>query len=130
VHGDLTLSNIILTADGPFIIDWGCAHHSTEPPVPLLHGTIHYMAPELFETPLPTIQSDYYALGVMLYEMLTQKMPFEGELKVQVITSHHRHDRIPLLEVRPDLDPSIESCFEALTARQPEQREIYIESGD
>jgi serine/threonine-protein kinase len=128
-HGDLTLSNVILTEAGLYIIDWGCAHHATEPPVKELHGTIHYMAPELFENEArPTVHSDYYALGVMLYEMLTQQMPFEGVLKIQVIASHHRHDRIPLSQVLPHLDKSVEDCFEALTARTPEQREIIIES--
>jgi eukaryotic-like serine/threonine-protein kinase len=128
-HGDLTLSNIILTETGVHIIDWGCAHHESEPPVKELHGTIHYMAPELFENGgVPHLQSDYYALGVMLYEMLTRQMPFEGVLKVQVIASHHRHDRIPLSEVVPGIDASVEACFEALTARKPELREVLIES--
>ena len=81
VHRDIKPSNIMLTNDGEIkLVDFGISFVRSEDEhhVPGLVGTPSYMAPELLEAKVPSEQSDQFSLGVVLYEMVTGRLPFTG----------------------------------------------------
>ncbi len=86
-------------------------------------GTPAYLAPEAAVAGRVTDwRSDLYALGVMCFEMLTGRRPFDGDSTLEVMVSHVR-DPIPgACALRPDLPPAIESFFGAALAKDPKQR--------
>jgi serine/threonine protein kinase len=122
VHGDLCPANAVADAHSQGILDWGCAQHYSLPSHKDLLGTIHYMAPELFDEAAPSVQTDLYALGVTFYEMLTLQMPYEGDTRIQVIASHHLHVHKPMHEIRPEIPGTFQLWFEQMTARDPSKR--------
>jgi serine/threonine protein kinase len=83
IHRDLKPANILLTADGiPKLADFGVAHvvdSSRLTQTGLLMGTIDYLSPEACNGEAPTAQADIWALGVILYELLTGKRPFSHD---------------------------------------------------
>lgn len=92
VHGDLNDRNVILASDGKVrLIDFGNAS-ALGSAVPNTIGSIHHMAPELFDHQLPSPRTDLYALGVIGYKLATGRYPFDGETKAQIITAHLRHE--------------------------------------
>jgi eukaryotic-like serine/threonine-protein kinase len=118
LHGDVTASNVMRgEQDGEtWLIDWSCAQRWAEPRAGDAPGTIFYMAPELFDQQPLSVAAELYAVGVLFYECVAGELPFQGESRLQVITSHHRHDCVPLR------DAGQRAWFEQLTARQPEMR--------
>lgn len=133
-HGDINASNVLLRRDGCLkLIDFGNAwplgeagtRSITDPNV----GSIHHMAPELFTGHFPAVRSDLYALGVMAWQALTQRYPFDGDIPAQVITALLRQEcpRLPpsllgdwvhrLLSRDPALRPA--SALEALQTLPP-----------
>ncbi|MBW3622921.1 MAG: protein kinase [Armatimonadetes bacterium] len=87
IHGDLRSHNVLITAEGQVkVTDFGVSsmvHPSGEDYSPPLRS-VHYMAPEVAEGLPATPSSDIYAVGVMLYEMLTGALPFEGDTALSV----------------------------------------------
>ena len=120
-HGDLCAGNVML-ADGnrAVLIDLGNAVRLGEPSAGLT-GSLHSMAPELFDQAPSSVATDWYALGVLAYQALCGRLPFEGETKAQVIAAHHRHWRVPLQE-RAVVPQDLEELVEGLIARTPEHR--------
>lgn len=141
VHRDLKSSNIILEDSGPglraVITDFGLARSlvpDTATPGPKLTGTGQllgtpaYFAPELLEGKALTPASDVYSLGVMIYEMVTGKLPFVG--RTPFLTALKRL-REPFIDPRihvPDLEPGwvevIEQCLEREPTKRITPREI------
>ncbi|MCB9791689.1 MAG: serine/threonine-protein kinase PknK [Alphaproteobacteria bacterium] len=77
VHGDLKPGNVLVDMQGrPRVIDLGAAHVIGEPAPEGAHGTLGFMAPELLEGAVPSPATDVYALGALLYAMLTGRPPF------------------------------------------------------
>ncbi len=122
VHGDVKPSNVILGEDGQTVlIDFGLAHRIGEP-TPGRGGTPAYMAPELLKGGEATPRSDLYALGVMLYEALTGRLPYPqtGPDLVAVKVDRTPPDLDPLLEV--DAPPGLVAAVEEALAPDPGQR--------
>jgi hypothetical protein len=69
-----------------------------------------------------TDASDVYSLGIMGYELLTLKAPYEGTTSVQLVTAHLKKDPIPLLSVRPDADPFLTELLERCLSKNPAHR--------
>jgi serine/threonine-protein kinase len=105
VHRDIKPSNIMLTRDGRVkLLDFGIALATPDPRLTMtgsVVGSMHYIAPEQIYGESPDERSDLYAMGVTLYEMLTGRLPIEGESYPQVIAAHLQHRPVPPHEMNP-----------------------------
>ncbi len=126
VHLDLKPDNILVDEDGNYYLtDFGIAKsEGTQDSNPDGHvsGTIAYAAPEQLQSHAVTHQTDVYSLGLILYEVLTGKHPYEGQDVTRMIISH-LSAYIPLLEeIRPGLPPGIDEIIQRATDKDPEAR--------
>ena len=80
------------------------------------------MSPEQLLGEAITDESDVYSLGIMSYELLTLKTPYEGTTSVQLITAHLKKQPIPLARLRPDVDPQLAELLERCLSKNPRHR--------
>jgi non-specific serine/threonine protein kinase len=117
IHRDIKPGNTILCADGGVkIVDFGLAHATGPNQLTItqgLAGTLHYMEPETVNGQHPDHRTDLWSCGVVLYEMLSGTLPFQGEHMVAVLGAISRNEPIPLRDLRPDVPPK----FEAIVSR-------------
>ena len=87
-----------------------------------LLGDPRYMSPEQLLGETVTDGSDVYGLGIMGYELLTLKAPYEGKTAVQLVTAHLKKEPIPLTRLRPDADPLLAELLERCLSKNPRHR--------
>ncbi|UOD28883.1 protein kinase [Massilia violaceinigra] len=127
IHGDLKPANLMLEPGGQVrIMDFGLARkidpQATESVVfDQTEGTIAYLAPELMMGSTLSPQSDVYALGVVMYELLTGTRPF-SHLSGLALAAAHIQSSSKLWPFAPDASPAVTALVRAMTARQPEER--------
>jgi serine/threonine-protein kinase len=132
VHADIKTANVLVetTDDGALlarVIDFGLARFLDDPSnldVRVLSGTPDYLAPELVQGGVPSVASDIYAAGVVLYELLTGTTPFGGGTCSEIMNRHVNDDVVlPTLRC-PDLHISraIEAAIMRALAKQPSRR--------
>ncbi|WP_369824099.1 Stk1 family PASTA domain-containing Ser/Thr kinase [Frondihabitans sp. PAMC 28766] len=125
VHRDLKPENVLLADDGRIKIgDFGLARAASANTATgaALLGTIAYLSPELVTRGIADTRSDIYALGIMLYEMLTGEQPYKGEQPMQ-IAYQHANDTVPMPSaVNPRVPPELDELVLWATARDPDQR--------
>ena len=85
-------------------------------------GTAQYLSPEQAQGHAVTATSDIYSIGVMLYEMLAGRLPFEGDSAVAVALKHLSEQPPPISQWRPDVHPALEAVVMAALAKDPAQR--------
>ena len=85
-------------------------------------GTAQYLSPEQAQGHAVTAASDLYSIGVMLYEMLAGRLPFEGDSAVSVALKHLSEPPPPISQLRPDVNPALESVVMAALAKDPAHR--------
>jgi eukaryotic-like serine/threonine-protein kinase len=85
-------------------------------------GTAQYLSPEQAQGHAVTAASDLYSIGVMFYEMLARRLPFEGDSAVAVALKHLSEPPPPISHYRPDVHPALESVVMAALAKDPAQR--------
>ena len=125
VHRDLKPENVLLADDGRIKLgDFGLARATTANTASgqALLGTIAYLSPELLTRGVADARSDIYAIGIMLYEMLTGEQPFRGEQPMQV-AYQHANEKVP----RPSLsNPNVPAALDDIvlwaTNRSPDDR--------
>jgi serine/threonine protein kinase len=140
VHRDLKPGNIMLTRSGAKLMDFGLAKATPAPlgnlsgsnslatrSQPLttegtIVGTIQYMAPEQLEGKEADKRSDIFALGSVLYEMVTGKRAFEGKTMASTIASILAAEPKPLSAMQPLSPPGLEHVIAACIAKDPEER--------
>lgn len=126
VHRDLKPANILMTPEGtPKITDFGIAHDTagyglTEPGQ--TWGTSTYLAPEQAVGQPVTPATDIYSLGVILFEMLTGKVPFAGDDPVQVALAHLQQPTPSVHTFNPLIPPGIEQLVARMMAKEPSSR--------
>lgn len=125
VHRDLKPENILLAHDGRIKIgDFGLARAATANTATgkALLGTIAYLSPELVTRGFADTRSDLYAVGIMLFEMLTGRQPFTGDEPMQ-IAFQHANEQVPLpSSVAPGVPEQLDSLVHWATQRDPNLR--------
>jgi len=125
VHRDLKPENILLTQDGDVkIADFGLARSgvSTITQTGIYMGTPHYSSPEQCATDSVSPVSDLYSLGVVLYELLAGQLPHDAKTPVALFSKIMSSPPPPLVELCPDLPPSLIAVVDKLLEKQPEDR--------
>ena len=125
VHRDLKPENVLLADDGRIKIgDFGLARAASANTATgaALLGTIAYLSPELVTRGVADTRSDIYAVGIMMYEMLTGEQPFKGEQPMQ-IAYQHANDTVPVPSVKnPKVPAELDELVQWATEKDPEQR--------
>jgi tetratricopeptide (TPR) repeat protein len=121
LHRDIKAGNVMREEGGRILLmDFGLTHeHGTDEDS---SGTPAYMAPELLIGQPATIASDVYAIGVMLFNLLTTQYPVEGADVAQLRAAHASGRRRTLLDVRPDLPEALARVVETAISAAPEKR--------
>jgi serine/threonine protein kinase/formylglycine-generating enzyme required for sulfatase activity len=127
VHRDIKPKNVLLDAQGnPFITDFGLAKLLTGGGITGsglgIIGTPHYMSPEQGRGQSVDSRSDIYSLGVVLYQMLTGKVPFDADSTVGIIMRHIADPAPDVTQINPDLAPAFNAIFEKALAKDPGTR--------
>jgi predicted Ser/Thr protein kinase len=127
VHRDVKPQNVLLNGDGQAkVTDFGIARSldvqqgMTQTGTVL--GTSDYIAPEQAQGQRVDEHTDVYSLGVVLYEMLTNEVPFPGENFVAVAMRHINEEPPPVRDKRPDVSPRLEAAVQTAMAKRPEDR--------
>ncbi|MCR4805354.1 MAG: Stk1 family PASTA domain-containing Ser/Thr kinase, partial [Clostridia bacterium] len=114
IHRDVKPHNIMITADGiAKITDFGIAKAVNNETLvgeqkEAVMGSVHYFSPEQARGAYVDEKSDIYSLGIVLYEMLTGKVPFDGETAVAVAVKHMNEEMVPPSKLNPDIPQDLE----------------------
>lgn len=127
VHCDVKPQNVLITEDGRAkVTDFGIARaFSAAAPVGYTEsvwGTPHYFSPEQAAGEQPTPASDVYSIGIILFEMLTGRLPFVGDNQQQLAMAHLRDAPPPLTQINPHIPIPIEQIVNRTLAKEPAQR--------
>lgn len=126
IHRDLKPQNILMDENGVVkITDFGIAIALTETSITQTNtmlGSVHYLSPEQARGSMATNQSDVYAVGIILYEMLTGNVPFDGESAVTIALKHFQEE-IPSVKLfDPNIPQSLENVVLHATVKDPVDR--------
>lgn len=125
IHRDLKPENVLLADDGRIkLSDFGLARAASANTASgsVLLGTIAYLSPELVTQGHADIRSDIYALGIMLFEMLTGKQPYTGDQPVNIAFRHANEDVPPPSRIQPGIPTQLDDLVIWATERDPEAR--------
>ena len=126
IHRDIKPQNIIVKSDGSIkILDFGIAIAKGNIQVTQANnvmGSVHYLAPELAKGKPASVQSDIYALGIVLFEMLSGDVPFKADSAVQVALMQMRNEMPSIRTINPSIPQSIENIITRATAKDPSKR--------
>ena len=118
IHRDIKPQNIMVLRDGSVkVADFGiaCLADSAQTLTQEALGSVHYISPEQARGDRPDARSDIYSSGVVLYEMLTGRLPFEGESAVSVAIQHLSSIPLAPREINPDIPEQLELiCMKAM----------------
>lgn len=128
IHRDIKPQNIIVSRNGTLkVTDFGIAKAATSNTIASsAMGSVHYISPEQARGGYSDERSDIYSLGITLYEMLTGRVPFEGENNVTVALMHIQSEMIPPREYYPDIPIGIEKIVMKATQKKPERRYLTV----
>ena len=126
IHRDIKPQNVLIKDDGTIkITDFGIAMalNSNElTQTNSVMGSVHYLPPEQANGSGSTIKSDIYSLGILMFELLTGKLPFKGENAVEIAIKQMR-DKIPsVCAINPEIPQSIENIILKACAKNPKNR--------
>ncbi len=124
VHRDIKPQNIMISTDGKVkVTDFGIARAASSNTISAnAMGSVHYSSPEQVRGGYSDAKSDIYSLGITLYEMVTGKVPFDGETTVAIAIKHLQDEMDPPSKYTPDLPYSLEQIIYKCTQKSPDRR--------
>lgn len=126
VHRDIKPQNIMLFSDGTIkVMDFGIARFVRIDGKTLSDktiGSVHYISPEQARGDMTDERSDIYSVGVMLYEMLTGRKPFDGDNPVAVALKHMEEEAVPPRDIVPSIPEALEEIVIHAMERDPSRR--------
>ena len=122
VHRDLKPQNILLTKDGTVkVTDFGIAVAFAETSLTQTNsmlGSVHYLSPEQARGSKATVQSDIYAMGIMLFEMLTGHIPYDGDSAVTIALQHFQKPLPSIIDENKNVPQALENVVIKATAKR------------
>ncbi|MBO5513855.1 MAG: Stk1 family PASTA domain-containing Ser/Thr kinase [Mogibacterium sp.] len=121
IHRDVKPHNIMITNDGVVkLADFGIARAVNDATLSTgskIVGSVHYFSPEQARGNYVDERSDIYSLGIVMYEMLTGKVPFDGDNPVTVALKHINEEIVPPIELEPGIPPALDRCVMKATSK-------------
>ncbi|WP_046175098.1 Stk1 family PASTA domain-containing Ser/Thr kinase [Domibacillus indicus] len=131
IHRDIKPHNMLIDRDGTVkMTDFGIAMAMSATSITQTNavlGSVHYISPEQARGGMATKKSDIYALGIVMYELLTGKLPFSGESAVSIALKHLQTETPSVKELYPGIPQSIENVVLHATAKDPFHRYMSAE---
>ncbi len=129
IHRDIKPQNIMISKEGQVkVTDFGIAKASTPNTIHAdVMGSVHYASPEQARNGFVDGKSDIYSLGIVMYEMITGRLPFDGDTAVAVALQHLQEDMVSPSVYAPDIPISLEKIILKCTAKSPERRYASID---
>ncbi|MDY5540461.1 MAG: PASTA domain-containing protein [Lachnospiraceae bacterium] len=130
VHRDIKPQNIIISREGKVkVTDFGIAKVASSNTISsVTMGSVHYTSPEQARGGYSDAKSDIYSLGIVMYEMITGRVPFDGETAVSVAVKHLQEEMVPPHVYAPDIPLSLEQIIQKCTEKSQERR--YANTGE
>lgn len=126
VHRDIKPQNVLISPDGVVkVTDFGIAHAATTGTLVntgSMLGTVQYLSPEQARGRLIGPQSDLYSLGIVLFEMLTGKLPFESDSAIGVAIKHLQDEPPRINDLRPEVPETVADIVERALSKDPAER--------
>ncbi len=126
IHRDIKPQNVVILEDGTVkITDFGIAmalNNNELTQTNSVMGSVHYLPPEQANGNGATVQSDIYSAGILMYELLTGKIPFKGENAVEIAIKHMKEAIPSVCELNPEIPQSVENVILKACAKNPKNR--------
>ena len=124
VHRDVKPQNIIISTDGKVkVTDFGIARAASSNTISSnVMGSVHYSSPEQVRGGYSDEKSDIYSLGITIYEMVTGRVPFDGDTTVSIAIKHLQEEMVPPSAYAPDLPYSLEQIIYKCTQKSVDRR--------
>ncbi len=124
VHRDIKPQNIIISKEGNVkVMDFGIARAASSNTISAeLMGSVHYASPEQARSGYVTFTSDIYSLGIVMYEMVTGRVPYDGDTAVSIAIQHIQSEMVPPSAYAPELPTAVERIIQKATMKSQDRR--------